>query len=141
MAFDPNLRPRLWESVDEMTAAVMEGARVSDIVLPSFEDEAEYFGDADPQATAARYASEGADLIIVKNGPAEVFYQNGDESGVVTVPPVAKVVDTTAAGDSFNAGFFAALHQGKAIPDCILSGASIAGQVIGGRGALVKVTR
>lgn len=44
IAFDPNLRPRLWTNEAEMTSAVMEGAAVSDLVLPSFEDEAEYFG-------------------------------------------------------------------------------------------------
>ncbi len=35
IAFDSNLRPRLWTSSDEMTSTVMQAAAISDIILPS----------------------------------------------------------------------------------------------------------
>ena len=44
VAFDTNLRPRLWSSADEMKRVIMQAASHSDIVLPSFDDEAEWFG-------------------------------------------------------------------------------------------------
>ncbi|MEE2945960.1 MAG: sugar kinase, partial [Pseudomonadota bacterium] len=53
--FDPNLRPKLWSSVQKMKETVAEFASVATVALPSFEDEADYFGDADRKATAQRY--------------------------------------------------------------------------------------
>ncbi|SEW45935.1 2-keto-3-deoxygluconate kinase [Cognatiyoonia koreensis] len=139
IAFDPNLRPRLWTSDSEMTQTIMQGAAVSDIALPSFEDEAEWFNDASPEATAARYRKAGATTIIVKNGAAPVRYVKGDESGEVTVTPVKKIVDTTAAGDSFNAGVFAGHASGAAITDCIGYACALSRVVVQQRGALVSV--
>jgi 2-dehydro-3-deoxygluconokinase len=46
VAFDPNIRPRLWSGYDEMHATISEGARAASLVLPSFDDEAAHFGDA-----------------------------------------------------------------------------------------------
>ncbi len=139
VAFDPNLRPRLWEGCAEMCDAIMDAARHSDIVLPSFEDEASHFGDGSPLETAARYEKVGVSLVVVKNGPDEVTCKT---DGVCTAYPavaVTSVVDTTAAGDSFNAGFLAAHLQGKNLEQSVAAGAGLAGRVIGARGALVDV--
>ncbi|MEF3048971.1 sugar kinase [Pseudotabrizicola sp. L79] len=139
IAFDPNLRPRLWSDTTEMTQTIMQAAAVSDIALPSFEDEAHWFGDTDPKATADRYAAQGVCTIIVKNGAEAVYYSHGTESGLVPVPPLTAIVDTTAAGDSFNAAALAGLHEGKHITDCIAAACRLAGLVVQGRGALVPV--
>lgn len=139
VAFDPNLRPRLWSDMTEMTRTVMQGAALSDIALPSFEDEAEWFGDATPEATLARYADAGATTVVVKNGPSPVLFRQGAETGSVAVPPVAQVVDTTAAGDSFNAGFLSGHLKGLPIEDAVTRGCRIAAQVVQGKGALVPV--
>ena len=136
---DSNLRPRLWPSTDAMCDAVMEAATVSDIVLPSYDDEAAYFGDANPQATLDRYLATGATTIVVKNGPGEVLYSQGGTTGTYTPTAIAMVKDTTAAGDSFNAGFFAGLAQTGDMQAAIAQGSEIAAQVISQRGALVPL--
>jgi 2-dehydro-3-deoxygluconokinase len=46
-------------------------------------------------------------------------------------------VDTTAAGDSFNAGYLAAMLQGAGCADAIRAGHALSRQVIRHRGALV----
>lgn len=137
VAFDPNLRPRLWPDAPAMCAAIMQGAAVADIVLPSHEDEATHFGDADPAATAARYAGAGAGLVVVKNGADQMLALSKGGPVRLTPPPVAEVVDTTAAGDSFNAAFLAAWLGGAGLTDAMAQGAALAGRVIGARGALV----
>ncbi|EAR52544.1 2-dehydro-3-deoxygluconokinase [Oceanicola granulosus HTCC2516] len=139
IAFDPNLRPRLWAGTGEMTETIMQGAAVSDIALPSFEDEAAWFGDAGPDATADRYARAGVRSVVVKNGPHAVHFLQDGRRGRVPVPPVAQVVDTTAAGDSFNAGLLDSVLAGQPLETAIAAAAALAGQVVQGKGALVEV--
>lgn len=140
IVFDPNLRPRLWASSQEMCDWIMRGAAVSDIALPSFEDEATFFNDADKAATAKRYADAGVTLSIVKDGADAVLIDAaGQPQETVTPMKVAQVVDTTAAGDSFNAGFLNGLLAGNSNADAVRAGCALAAQVVGKRGALVDL--
>ncbi|NOD61742.1 MULTISPECIES: sugar kinase [unclassified Ruegeria] len=141
IAFDPNLRPHLWDSPSEMTENIMQAAAVSDIALPSFEDEAHWFSDMNPAATLQRYARAGAETIVVKNGAETVIFRTRGAEGSVHVPPLASVVDTTAAGDSFNAGILAGLATEKSLPDSIALACKLAGHVVQGKGALVPVNQ
>lgn len=134
--FDPNLRPRLWPDGDAMRTATMEGASVSDMVLPSFDEEAQYFGDADIAATCARYLGRGALSVVAKNGDGAVGYHHLGQTGTVSPDPVSAVVDTTSAGDSFNAGLLASLGSGASIDAAICQASRLAAQVIGQKGAL-----
>jgi 2-dehydro-3-deoxygluconokinase len=138
VVFDPNLRPRLWDNPETMRGWIHRAAAVSDLCLPSFEDEATWFGDTDSAATIRRYLAEGSRRVVVKNGGADVcFAGSNGEVSACPIPTVEHVVDTTAAGDSFNAGYLAAELAGASIPDAISAGARLAGRVIGARGALV----
>ncbi len=139
IAFDPNLRPSLWTSDAKMTQAIMAGAAVSDIALPSFEDEAAWFKDANPQATADRYLAAGVVTVVVKNGADPVLYAEGGASGEVAVTPLTDLADTTAAGDSFNAGFFARHAAGDSIAQGIAYACALSRAVVQQRGALVVV--
>jgi 2-dehydro-3-deoxygluconokinase len=139
IAFDPNLRPRLWEDTDTMLRATMASAEVSDVVLPSFEDEATWFNDADPMATAQRYLDAGAITVVVKNGAEAIFHCSPAGEGTVSVPPIATVIDTTAAGDSFNAAIFSGLNAQEPLAQSIETACRLSGAVVQARGALVAV--
>ncbi|MEO8241937.1 MAG: sugar kinase [bacterium] len=137
VAFDPNMRLRLWADRGEMAAAVAEAAGVADIALPSFDEETALQGDADPQVTLARYLGLGAGTVVVKNGGGRMWA--GDAAKVMPFDPAPVApVDTTAAGDSFNAGFLAQWMAGAGLADCLAEGAALAGRVIRQPGALVK---
>lgn len=139
VAFDPNLRPALWPDHDLMRATVTAFAARADIVLPSFEDEARHFGDQDPKATAQRYAGTGAPLVVVKDAGKPVVTMDAGGTARHALPaPVRDPVDTTAAGDSFNAGFLAARLSGAGLEAAVRNGAALAARVIGAPGALVR---
>jgi 2-dehydro-3-deoxygluconokinase len=138
VAFDPNLRLRLWPSPAAMTEAVTEAARLADIALPSFEDDAAAFGDADLEGTARRYAALGVTEVIVKNGAGRISALVEGAWHTHDPIPAAEVVDTTAAGDSFNAGYLAARLTGAPVAEALAAGSTLAARVVGGRGALVE---
>lgn len=140
VVFDPNMRARLWPDAETMRNAVMAAAAVSDIVLPSFDEDQREFGDDDPEATIARYAGKGATTVVVKNGAGTVHALHEGRHVVFEPKPVDTVVDSTAAGDSFNAGFLAALIDGAPFEAALARGSALAGQVVQKRGALVEVS-
>ncbi len=139
IAFDPNLRPRLWPDDRTMCESIMRAAEVSDIALPSFEDEQGFFGDEDVSATADRYSDAGVSLVIVKDGPGPVLVRESARQELVSVEPASKIVDTTAAGDSFNAGFLVGMMNGLPAAEATREGCALARKVIGARGALVDI--
>ena len=138
VVFDPNLRPKLWASPQEMTEAVMQAAAISDIALPSYDDEAQWFGDENPAATLERYLRAQGGCCVVKNGADRLLVAEGGQRFGCDPNPDVRVVDSTAAGDSFNAGFIAARLQGAGLRDAVQVGASLAAQVVAKRGALVE---
>lgn len=137
LVFDPNIRPRLWPSVDAMCRATTEAAARASILLPSFDDEAAFFGDRSAQDTAARYLALGAEEVLVKNGGAEMVLASGGR--IRALPAMARVtpVDTTGAGDSFNGGYLAARLAGAGPEEAARQGHAVALRVVGHRGALM----
>ncbi|MBV7393966.1 sugar kinase [Mameliella sediminis] len=137
VAFDTNLRPRLWESAEAMRSGLLMGASVSDTVLPSFDEEQLAFGDASPEDTVQRYRASGATCVVIKNGGAPCHGWSETDGTVTTTPPtVARIVDSTAAGDSFGAGFLAARATGASLATAMTRAAALAAQVIQHPGAL-----
>lgn len=135
--FDPNLRPRLWPDTKTMCTQIERAAALSDLILPSFDDEATHFGDDDPFATIARYHQLGAGQVIVKNGGGPIVHSGPDGTGCLDDLVREQPVDTTSAGDSFNAGYLAAAFQGADTAAAIRAGHALSCQVIRHRGALV----
>lgn len=137
IAFDPNIRSRLWEDMTTARAAITQAAFNADLLLPSFEEEAETFGDDAPTSTIARYRERGVARVIVKNSGGPVHFADEGGRGSIKPVPLDSVVDTTAAGDSFNAGVLTELLAGQSMERATEMGCQLARAVIGHRGALV----
>jgi 2-dehydro-3-deoxygluconokinase len=136
VSFDPNLRRRLWRHETEMREAMDACARHADIALPSFDDEADLWGDASPRHSAARLAALGVKEIVVKNGSGEACLHADGVSQSVAAKPAKDARDTTGAGDSFNAGYLAARLHGLPPAEACAFGHRLAGEVVRWPGAL-----
>ena len=70
VAFDGNHRPALWPEPAAAQAAYETMGRLTDIALPTFDDEAALQGDSDVASTAQRWLGWGAREVVVKLGAA-----------------------------------------------------------------------
>jgi 2-dehydro-3-deoxygluconokinase len=137
ITFDPNIRMRLWAGAAEAKAAITAAAKASTRIMPGFDDEKTLFGDASPEATIKRYQKLGAAEIIVKDGARNTWVSSAGFTAEVPPLKVKNPVDTTGAGDAFNAGYLAGRLNGLSAVASAKYGHAIATDVIKGRGALV----
>lgn len=138
VAFDSNYRPHLWNDPPLARTETEAMWRRTDIALPSVDDEMALFGDANEDAVLARLRSFGVSAGAMKcgaDGPIDL----GPGGTRAKVSPATKVVDTTAAGDSFNAGYLAALAKGDNPAQAMIAGHNLALKVIAKPGAIVDL--
>jgi len=138
VAFDGNFRPRGWKGdVARARTVFAEALKRVDIALPTFDDEATLWGDTNPEATVERLQAFGIGEIVVKNGSSTALVADKNGREHVPVPEVVEPIDTTAAGDSFNAAYLAARLNGENPLAAASAAHGLAAQVIRHRGAIM----
>ncbi|MCL2897012.1 2-dehydro-3-deoxygluconokinase [Brenneria tiliae] len=138
--FDNNYRPRLWQSREEAQQAYTDQLSCTDIAFLTLDDEDMLWGTQPVGAVLERTHGLGVTEIVIKRGAdACLVSQRGQE--LIDVPavklPKEKVVDTTAAGDSFSAGYLAVRLNGGGAREAALRGHLTASTVIQHRGAII----
>ena len=103
----------------------------------TWDDEQALWGDADPEAAIRRLQQAGVREIVLKNGAAGATYATGDTRHHIPAERVEHIVDTTAAGDAFNAGYLAARLQGADPVASCANGNRLAARVIQHKGAII----
>ncbi|SDY11753.1 2-keto-3-deoxygluconate kinase [Modestobacter sp. DSM 44400] len=111
ISFDPNLRPSLWASPEEMVRVVNDMAARADWVLPGAGEGYLLTGRNHPPGIAGFYLDQGASRVIVKCGAAGASAYTTAERWNQPIFPVA-AVDTVGAGDGFAAGLISAHLDG-----------------------------
>lgn len=101
-------------------AGLAETLHRVDVFAPNLSEAAQLTGEAEPLAALAHLA-ELCPLVVLKCGADGAYARQGQQVWHSPALPVA-VVDTTGAGDSFNAGFLAGLLAGEPIPTCLQYG-------------------
>ena len=79
----------------------------------------------------------GVEEVVVKNAGGSVLVATEGGASVIENTPHPAPVDTTAAGDSFNAAYLIARMRDEAPEQAAQAGAGLAYQVIGVRGAIM----
>ncbi|KPF86657.1 sugar kinase [Novosphingobium sp. AAP93] len=133
VAFDGNYRPRLWSNPQIARAARDAAIAVANIGLPTLEDEFMLSGASSADEVAAHWQALGCSETIVKLGPAGCRLPDGR-----IIPPLRKLapVDTSGAGDAFNAGYLEARLRGQLPETAAPAGHALAGWTIMRRGAI-----
>jgi 2-dehydro-3-deoxygluconokinase len=135
IAFDTNFRPRGWPEPKVARQVFERAFQASDIVLASLEDYEALHGPTDPQAVADRLRAFGQGETVVKLASPTCHVIVGGE--VIPAEAVSEVIDTTAAGDSFAAGYLAARRAGCSPAAAARAGHRLAGAVVRHRGAII----
>jgi 2-dehydro-3-deoxygluconokinase len=137
VAFDSNYRPVGWPDRDAARGAFEAMLTRTDIALPTLDDNQALFGVADAIEDADRLHRLGVAEVAIKLGEAGCFLSSAEGTGAVPAEPVAEVVDSTAAGDSFNAGYLAARLLGSTPEAAARLGCRLAARVIAHPGAVI----
>lgn len=136
LLFDPNYRPRLWPDAATAAAWCERIARHCDWVFPTFDDEKQLWGLNNEEAVLAHYRDLGVEEIVLKCPNAFAVARRDDEVHRLVSAYDGPVVDTTGAGDAFNAGYIAARLQGRDMRDALAAGHDSAAEVISVPGAI-----
>lgn len=133
VVYDSNYRPRLWQ--DKATAQAVNQAMwaLSDIALPSIDDE-QAITDESADAVAARFVAMGKTGALKRGPSGPLCLATGT---VGEYAPAGRVVDTTAAGDSFNGAYLGAVLSGLDQAAALQAGHDLAARVVGHKGAIL----
>ena len=139
VVLDTNYRPALWSDAATARGVMGRAAGVASLLLPSLEDMAGCFGCADPAAAMAHLRTlTAAEIILTTGGDAVLHcYPGSDAVQRHDLPPPVAALDTTGAGDSFNAGLLAARLTGLLVDRAIAAGARLASVVVTHPGAII----
>ena len=111
-----------------------------DVVLPSYDDLRVIYPNLSPEEMIVKLRVKGARRVVLKLGREGCLVAS--ETGMVRVPSMAaEVVDTTGAGDCFNAGFIAGLAHGLSDADAARIGAAAAAECIRHVGGAVGIPK
>lgn len=133
VAFDGNYRPRLWPDVATARTARDAAIALATIGLPTLEDEVLLGSANDPAAVAAHWQSLGCAETVVKLGAQGCRLPDGS---IIAPECVLAPVDTSGAGDAFNAGYLGARLNGAPSAQAAVDGHKLAGWTIMRRGAI-----
>ncbi|MEO1969100.1 MAG: adenosine kinase [Sphingomonadaceae bacterium] len=112
---------------DDFRAMIEDG--LIDILFVNEHELASLTGESDFETGVAAVAGKVPVLVATRSAKGAIAIANG-ERAEVAAEPIAKVVDTTGAGDQFAAGFLSGHARGESLDRCLRRGAIAAAEVI-----------
>lgn len=137
VAFDNNYRPRLWESVADARYWYGRAFASANVALITADDHQALHGLPSLDAAVSAAQALPVDEIALKRGALPTVIGGDGHWQEVATEAVARVVDTTAAGDSFAAGYLCQRLCGAPPAQAAAFGNRLAARVIQHPGALI----
>lgn len=136
--FDSNYRPGLWTTKKVTQNTISAAMKLTDIALLTLDDEQLLWDVENADDCLALHSQHSVPEIVIKRGSSSVIARHGDRKIEIEVPRVNNTVDTTGAGDTFNAGYLAGRLKGLTVEDSIALANKCAAQTIQHRGAIIS---
>lgn len=133
--FDNNYRPKLWDDKETAIAIYQRFMNLCDLALLTLDDEEALYGEVGEEAVFTR--CNNIPEVVVKRGAKDCLIRYRNEQVSVPAQKVSRVVDTTAAGDSFGAAYLAARVTGCTPVEAAVAGHQLASTVIQYEGAII----
>ena len=134
--FDPNYRPALWDSVEQARQAMRQVLPFCNAVFPTLDDEDALWGIDDASACNDFYRQLGIEEVVVK-APDLTAHVWGVDQYFCQRAARVEPVDTTGAGDAFNAGYLSVRLTGGDVEAAVAAAQSLAASVVQHQGALI----
>ncbi|WP_395703137.1 sugar kinase [Aquabacterium sp.] len=140
VVFDNNYRPRLWPDPTQARAAYARAFELASLALVTADDHQALHQLPTTDAAIAAAQALPTPELVVKRGAEPTLLRSGPGGAWqrVATEPVPRVVDTTAAGDSFAAGYLARRLLGASSAEAAAFGNRLAARVIQHPGALIE---
>lgn len=139
VVFDPNYRPALWRDKEQTRDHYRAVLPLCDMALPTLEDEAQLWGTDDVSACRELYQSFGIRELVIKS-PNLTAHGFAQDSNVEIPTQTVMAIDTTGAGDAFNAGYLSKRLTGGSLPAAIKAAQALAAKVVRHKGAIIPRT-
>ena len=140
VVFDNNYRPRLWQDAATARHSFGRAFEVATLALITADDHQALFNWPDGVAAQADAQALAVAEIVIKRGAAPTLVRSAGQAWQsVAAERVDCVVDTTAAGDSFAAGYLSQRLQGVDALASAAFGNRLAARVIQYPGAIIAV--
>jgi 2-dehydro-3-deoxygluconokinase len=140
IAFDPNVRLRLWQSPQVASRTTRAAFSACDIALPSAEDLAWLLGVEEPGRQLESLAKIGVSEVALTLGANGCAVADGGRHIRLPGLSVERVLDTSGAGDSFNGAYLAGRLQGRSPEQAAASALQVAARVVTHAGAIVPAS-
>lgn len=137
VVFDGNYRPIMWGNQATAKNWYEKFWTLSDVALAGAEDESHVFGDKTAEETLNRLLDYGISEVVVKQGAGPVLLGSLQNQFTIPIKAVSEIIDTTAAGDSFNAGYLYGRLTGLNMSSSAQIGAILSATVIQYPGAII----
>ena len=140
VVFDNNYRPRLWSDPAVARENFLRAFQVASMALVTADDHQALFGLASAEDAVLAGQQLAVPELVIKRGAAPTLVRAGRGGWEqVATEAVPRVVDTTAAGDSFAAGYLGRRLLGATPVEAAAFGNRLAARVIQHPGALIPI--
>jgi len=137
--FDPNYRALLWDDLEQAQSSYRAVLPLCDLILPTIDDDAALWGVTNIEHCKRFYQDFGIAEIVIK-GPDLIAHAFAPEGHVTLAAKPVAALDTTGAGDSFNAGYLAERLTGGSLMSSLKCAQQLSAVVVQHNGAITPLS-
>lgn len=139
VSFDPTLRVDVWNSEKTIRRIYGQMLKLSDVATFSREEAEFIFGTDNPEKAAETALKYGVNVVGIKLGKDGALLETKLGKPLYVPAFHVEAVDTTGAGDGWNAGLLTGLLKGWDLKTCVTVANAVGALVVTKRGAITAL--